>query len=146
MLAGGLHLMFRALGIATGITIVVLSPDAPSFAQTPSFRSADGKYEATVVHTGLRDRHYQIKDIKTGEIVFLSHSKYPSTPNDVKSGAFNPDSDKFVAAYHYRPDGRYPEGYTWIRIWDIKTRRPLRTEERPGYVDVDESIFAREPK
>ena len=105
--------------------------------ELPLFRSVDERYEATIVETGRGDCHYELTE--NGEDVFRSHSEHPNTANDVKSGAFSPNSTTFCAAYHYGPAADYPDGYTWIGVWDIQTGRLLTPGYKAGWVGVSEA-------
>ncbi len=110
-----------------------LPPFQPQLGQY-SFLSPDMRYEATRVGMG-GEIHYQVKEVETGRVVLLTYPEY--SPNDVKAGAFSPDSKKLAAAYHYSHLGHY----TWIGIWDIGTRVLLRSEKKAGWVTDISWIF-----
>lgn len=106
-------------------------------AQDSPLRSSDGKYQAELVGSG-NDWHYQVKKVETGEVVLTTHAQYP-TPNDVKAGMFSPDSKEFAAAYHYGHKGPY----TWIGVWDFKTGKRVRAEERDGWIRNISFVFKK---
>jgi hypothetical protein len=126
------------------LMVAVLSLAPRPLAQPSSFVSPDGQYEAALVQMSPRIKHYEVRDAKTRKTSYLTtNAKYSG--NDVKAGVFSPDSTQFAAAYHYGPEEpRYPKGYTWIGIWDIKRREQVRCIEQPNWVLVDKRIFEKD--
>jgi hypothetical protein len=105
-----------AVIVACGLVVAhLIAIPIPSFAQQDGIVSPDGKYVAVLVTNG-RDKHYQIKERASGRIIFTTSARY-KTPNDVKGGAFSPDSQKFAAIYHYGHKGPH----TWIVVWWVTT-------------------------
>jgi hypothetical protein len=128
-----------------GAMVFIFASLAPeSSAQPGSFISPDEQYVATLVQMGPRIKHYEVRDAKTRKTLYLTtNAKYPG--NDVKAAVFSPDSTQIAAAYHYGPEEpRYPRGYTWIGIWDIKRREQVSCVEEPTWVLVDKRIFQKE--
>ena len=134
--------IFSSVSLLGGIAVTFLSLASGLLAQPSSFISPDGQYEATPVQTGPKIKHYEVRNTQTRKILFTTNAKYPG--NDVKAGVFSPDSTQFAAAYHYGPEEpRYPKGYTWIGIWDIKRREQLWCVQQPNWVLVDKRIFEK---
>lgn len=109
----------------------------------PPIRSADGEYEATKVPDGKGGVHYQVTRGEQREVVLITDSKYPDTPNDAKAGRFSPDSTKFAAAYHY---GEGQEKYTWIGVWSLETAERVRVVELKGKwsSSIPNSVFEKQ--
>jgi len=89
---------------------------------TPELISPNKRYEAKLkTIRNNKDKHYEIVDLETNQVIFMTHSEYPESINNVKAGGFSCDSEKFAAIYHYSHDG----GYSWIGVWDVKAAKFL---------------------
>ena len=110
--------------------------DKPSEPKQWDLHSPDGKYGATRIrHQG--GFHFQVGEVESGRVVFTTHGQY-STPNNVKTGRFSPDSTNFAAAYHYGHAGNY----TWVGIWSLKTERRIRSKRLSGWSPtIPTSVF-----
>ncbi len=117
--------------------VVLLIVAVPTFAQAGSLRSSNGKYEATLKVRTHDDVHYQVKERSTGRKILTTRPQYRGTPNDVKAGMFSPDSQFFAAAYHYSHDG----DYTWIGIWNVRTRSLIKSKKRSGWTKDISWVF-----
>jgi serine/threonine protein kinase len=118
-------------GVASERT-AVRAPAETYASSSRTLLSPDGKYKAATVGYGA-DVHYQMTDISSGKVAFSTYGRY-SSANDVKGGAFSPDSKKFAAVYHY-------DSYTWIGVWDLSSGAFLNAKMIAGWTYNITGIF-----
>lgn len=122
--------------------------------------SPNGRYRAEPVGS-FPSIHYQISDEASGEELF--RTRFLDTDgNDLKRGAFSPDSKYFAAVYMYCgamtrglpkkglasradvkrgvPHGQEIGPVTWIGIWEIASGKRVMEKRLKGYIS-DDSMF-----
>jgi hypothetical protein len=123
--------------LALTVAAVLAVPSTGCDASSRFPRSPDGRYELVEVRGEAGGIHYQAKTVQDGKVILTTHGEY-STPNDVKAGTFSADSTKVAAAYHYGHAGNY----TWIGVWDLRTRKFVRSVRLEGWTtSIPDSVF-----
>ena len=98
---------------------------------------AENPFAAKLVST-TTGSHYQVVDIKSGQLILTTHAEFP-TYNDAKAGGFSDDWQQFAAAYHYGGSG----SYTWIGVWSTQTGQFLYFVTRDNWTTSLAGVFRK---